>query len=258
MRVISVLQEDPDLAVGVPQEKRRTAARVCGARVLDIPRGIWDGGDSEAEPKSDAGFGLVVLSGILCRRVAQSERYGAELIGPGDLMRPWDLVGDWSTLPTDPRWRVIQPVSAAILDADFTRRAAPFPGIAEALVRRALLRSRYLAILIAIVSQRRIETRLEMLFWHLADRFGHVRSDYVDVSVPLTHSLLGELIGARRQTVTTALSKMQERGAVEKTRGGWRLRASTPPEPLRQRTGFDPGAGTDAASDRRAASPLPG
>ena len=56
-----------------------------------------------------------------------------------------------------------------------------FPEIGVAIVRRALLRSRYLAILVAIVSQRKVETRLVMLFWHLADRFGHMRDGWVDV-----------------------------------------------------------------------------
>ncbi len=227
---VAVLQLEPDLGAAVPEGRRPAAIRACAAHTVEIPLGDWDGGQPEKKPVDHAGFGLLVLSGVLCRRVVQSEHYGAELIGPGDLMRPWDLVGDWSTLPTDPNWTVIQPTRAAILDADFALRAAPFPGIAETLVRRALMRSRYLAILIAIVNQRRIETRLTMLFWHLADRFGRLRGEWVEVPVPLTHSLLGELIGARRPSVTTALSKLHERGVLQRDQRGWRLRGSVPPE----------------------------
>ncbi len=227
MTTVSVLRQDPDLGAAVAESRRELAARSCVANVLDIPRGEWK---AEEMTPAGSGFGLLVLSGVLCRRVVQSERYGAELIGPGDLMRPWDRIGEWSTIPTESSWTAIEPARVAVLDAEFTRRAAPFPEIAVTLVRRGLLRSRYLAILIAIINQRRIETRLNMLFWHLADRFGQVRGEWVHVPVPLTHSLLGELVAARRPSVTTALSRLQERGVVVRDRQGWRLSGPAPPE----------------------------
>ncbi len=230
VKTVPVLQLDPDLGAAVPEDQRAAAIRSCGARALDLPRGTWDIGRDGEQGISPSGFGLLVLSGVLCRRVVQSERYGAELIGPGDLMRPWDLIGEWSTIPTEASWTVIEPARVAVLDADFSRRAAPFPGIAETLVRRALMRSRYLAILVAIVSQRRIETRLTMLFWHLADRLGHMHGEWVEIPVPLTHSLLGELVAARRPSVTTALSRLYDRGVLVRDPDGWRLSGSVPPE----------------------------
>jgi CRP-like cAMP-binding protein len=227
---VAVLQLDPDLGATVPEERRAAAIRSCGASTMSLPRGAWDDPIVSQGSETRPGFGLLVLTGILCRRVVQSERYGAELVGPGDLLRPWDLVGTWSTIPAESSWTVIEPARLAVLDADFARRAAPFPGVAEGLVRRAVLRSRYLAILIAIVNQRRVETRLTMLFWHLADRFGHVRGDWVEVPVPLTHSLLGELVGARRPSVSTALSKLSDEGILVRRDHGWRLSGSVPPE----------------------------
>ncbi|HEX3735567.1 MAG TPA: Crp/Fnr family transcriptional regulator [Solirubrobacterales bacterium] len=229
MTSVPVLRLDPDLGAAVAVESRGAAVRACGARVLDLPRGNWDADSDEGAP-ARAGFGLLALSGVLCRRVVQSERYGAELIGSGDLMRPWDRIGEWSTIPTDSSWTVIEPARLAVLDADFARRAAPFPEIALTLARRALMRSRYLAILIAIVSQRRVETRLTMLFWHLADRFGQRHGEWVEIPVPLTHSLLGELVAARRPTVTTALTRLDERGVLRREGRGWRLSGTVPPE----------------------------
>lgn len=197
--------------------------------MLELPQGDWKADYSELDRD---GFGLLVLSGTLCRRVIQSESYGSELIGPGDLMRPWDLVGEWSTLPVESRWRVIQPAQLAVLDSDFARRASPYPEIAAALLQRALIRSRYLAILIAIISQRRIETRLTMLFWHLADRFGRLRGEWVEIPMPLTHATLAEMVAARRPSVSSALSKLQARGVVRRERGGWCLSGTVPPELL--------------------------
>lgn len=229
MTSASVLDLDPDLLGDISEPRRTRALRACQAPVLELPQGQWEAGSSDLDC---AGFGLLVLSGVLCRRVVQSESYGAELIGPGDLMRPWDLVGEWSTLPVESNWTVLQPARLAILDSDFARRASPYPEVAASLLQRALFRSRYLAILIAIVSQRRIETRLTMLFWHLADRFGRLRGEWVEIPLPLTHATLAEMIAARRPSVTSALSKLQGRGVLLREPGGWRLSGSVPPELL--------------------------
>ena len=226
MTTVPLLSLDPDLATEIAAPKRELAARSCLARVLDVPAGDWD---AEATADGDrGGFGLLVLSGAICRRVVQGQRHGAELIGPGDLLRPWDRVAEWSSIPTGSDWQVIEPARVAVLDSEFSGRAAPHPEIAVALVRRALMRARYLAILVAIVRQRRIETRLNMLFWHLADRFGQVRGEWVHVPIALTHSLLSELVAARRPSVTTALSALDERGVLRRAEDGWLLRGPAP------------------------------
>lgn len=232
MTTAAVLDLDPDLLADMPEPRRSAARRACRAEVLELGQGQWEADCAELDC---TGFGLLVLSGVLCRRVVQGRSYGAELIGPGDLMRPWDLVGAWSTIPVESRWRVLQPSRLALLDSRFARRASPYPEVAGALLQRALVRSRYLAILIAIISQRRIETRMAMLFWHLADRFGKLRGDWVEIPIPLTHATLAELVAARRPSVTTALSRLAQRGIVLRERSGWRLCGTVPPELLEVR-----------------------
>jgi CRP/FNR family cyclic AMP-dependent transcriptional regulator len=229
MESVTVPQLDPDLLGDMPEPRRSQALRTCQAEVLEVPLGEWQ---PDVAGFDTAGFGLLVFSGVLCRRVVHSECYGAELIGPGDLMRPWDQVRDWSSIPVDSSWQVLQPARLAILDSGFARRASPYPEIASELMRRALMRSRYLTILVAIISQRRIETRLTMLFWHLADRFGRLRGEWIEIPVPLTHATLAELVAARRPSVTTALSRLYERGVLTRDSGGWRLRGAVPPEHL--------------------------
>ena len=223
--VVSLLRLDPELAAEVPAEKRDLAARAAVARTIEVQPGDWEAAE---EPQGEGGFGLLVVSGIFCRRVIQGQRYGAELLGPGDLLRPWDRIGGWSSIPSDADWLVIEGAKLAVLDADFTRRCAPFPQVGVSMIRRGLLRSRYLAILIAIVSQRRVETRLTMLFWHLADRFGRVGGEGIDVPIPLTHRILAELVAARRPSVSTAISSLQEQGTLQRTDDGWRLRGPAP------------------------------
>jgi CRP-like cAMP-binding protein len=81
---------------------------------------------------------------------------------------------------------------------------------------------------LAIVQQPRVDQRLHWLFWHLADRWGRTSPEGVRVELPLTHSLLGELVAARRPSVTTALSKLAAEGKVEREGRSWLLRGAPP------------------------------
>jgi CRP/FNR family cyclic AMP-dependent transcriptional regulator len=229
-RKISLFQLEPDLRDAIPDHERAAASQACFAPSFTLPTGSWEAGDGGRPREDPGGFGLLLFSGVPCRRVAQAERAAAELIGPGDLIRPWDRVTEWSTLPVEATWTVLRPVEGAVLDRAFGRRVGPYPAIAEQLVRRALLRTRYLSVLSAITGQRSLDSRLHMLFWHLADRFGRMRGEWVEIPIPLTHSLLAELVAARRPSVSTAFTRLQGRGVIEQERGGWRLSGTVPPE----------------------------
>jgi CRP-like cAMP-binding protein len=224
-----VLKLDPDLADGIPAEQLERARLACQAETVEVRQGAWD---PETVPvRAKDGYGLLVLSGVFCRRVVQGERYGAELLGPGDLLRPWDRIDAWSSIPLSSGWIAIEDSRLAVLDREFAERCAQFPEVSVALIRRGLMRSRYLAMLFAIVAERRVETRLTMLFWHLADRFGRMRGEWVEIPVPLTHRILSELVAARRPSVSTAVTKLQEQGILLRTQAGWQLhRDSRRPE----------------------------
>jgi hypothetical protein len=81
---------------------------------------------------------------------------------------------------------------------------------------------------LAIVQQPRVDRRLHWLLWHIADRWGRTGPAGVRIEVPLTHSLLGELVAARRPSVTTALSSLATEGKVGRDGGSWLLRAGPP------------------------------
>jgi hypothetical protein len=223
--VVSLLRADPDLAPGIAPERRREAQRFSAARV-------WSGGGPrlEREPTKpgESGFGLLVLSGVLCRRTAQSGHVSAELIGPGDLIRPWESSAGWSSLPVACRWVIVKPAQLAILDRAFAERVAPFPEIAIGLSRRSVRRTARLATALSGLCQPRVESRLTTLFWQLADRFGKTRADCIHVPVPLTHGLLAELVAMRRPSVTKALARLRQEGVLERAEGGWLLRGPGP------------------------------
>jgi len=93
----------------------------------------------------------------------------------------------------------------------FTSRAAEWPQIFGRIALRAVWRSHGLALNLAISHQGRIEDRLLLLFWHLAQRWGRVSADGVRLDLPLTHKTLAKLVSAQRPSVTNALGELRER-----------------------------------------------
>ncbi len=180
----------------------------------------------------DQGIGLLVLEGLLLRRVGIDGRFGAELLGEGDLLRPWQGEDAQPTLPHTTGWRVLRQTRVAVLDRRVAHRFARYPELTGALVGRALERSRNLAVNMAIVQHARVDVRLRMLFWHLADRWGYVRTDGVSLPLRLTHTVLADLVAARRPTVTLALSELARQDLVLPDGRVWLLSGGPPGELL--------------------------
>lgn len=233
-QICRLLVEDPDLADAVPSQARGLAIQDCLAPVARVPRGSW-GGDTPV--MGHDGIGLLVLRGLLIRRVGIDGRFGAELLGEGDVLRPWYGEDAPATLPQATGWRVLEDTLLAVLDERVALRLARYPQLTGRLVGRALGRSRNLAVTMAIVHQPRIEIRLLMLFWHLAARWGHVTPSGIALPLQLTHKLLAEIVAARRPTVTSSLAELSERGALSLTDGGWMLIGEPPGELLELEAG---------------------
>jgi len=128
---------------------------------------------------------------------------------------------------------VLEPTRLAVLDERFARQLAAFPRLAGRLFARSVLRTRQLAVNMAIVHQARVDVRLHMLLWHLAGRWGRVRADGVLVPLRLTHAILADLVAARRPTVTSALTELGREGLVQSVPEGWLL-SGEPPGDLEQ------------------------
>ncbi len=220
------LEEDAELADAIDPDRRAAAVSGLAARELSIPRGSWTG-----DPvSSENGLGLLVLEGVLVHRIGIEQRYGAEMIGEGDILRlPW-VEGDSSPLTLSEHWLVLEPARLAVLDERFVRQLAAFPRLAGRLFTRSVLRTRQLAVNMAIVHQARVDVRLHMLLWHLAGRWGRVRADGVVVPLRLTHAILADLVAARRPTVSSAISELARAELVRSVAEGWLLTGRPPGE----------------------------
>jgi CRP-like cAMP-binding protein len=238
-----VLHHDGELADAVPAQRREQAARESVAAVVRVRRGKWD-----ARPpaqQTTGGHGFLLLEGLLVRRVGIGDRFAAELLGPGDLLRPLEHDGEEATLPFEATWRVLEPLRLALLDRRWTVRMCSFPEIGVALTGRAMRRSRRLANMFLITSYPHLEDRLLLLLWELADRYGVVRRDGVHVPLPMTHQVLSELAAARRPSVSGALSRLAATGALVRVEDGWLLNGEPPVGP----SADPPGPQQDADPD---------
>lgn len=212
-RPMRLIDADPDLFEGLNGATPMRALNDLTVAVVRVPVGPW----RVAPDAEDTRLGLLVLDGLLARTVAVNSQRRAELIGPGDVIRPWDSGGDeLDRVRLDVRWDVLQPARVAELDAAFTRNACRLPQVFSALMLRSIRRSQRLAILLAIADVRRVDERLLALFGHLGDRWGRVTPDGVHVPMRLTHELIAQLIGAQRPTVTTGLGELQRAGRLIK------------------------------------------
>ena len=231
--IIDVLDHDPDLAVDLEGSRLSTATRDLRATAFYVPGGRWDP-DGHA-PGLRGGIGLLLLDGVLARRVGTKRRSGAELLGPGDLLRPAPGDGG-SEAAFRTSWRVIEPLHVAVLDQRFLMRLAPYPEIAAQLIGRAVDRARHVLVHMAIAHHPRVDARLLHLLWQLADRWGRVTPQGVLLPLRLTHELLADLVAAQRPSVTLSLQQLEAQGQITREDGRMLLLGRPPaPAPERER-----------------------
>ena len=214
---IRLLEAYPDLRQGLDSRQADAATAVVVARTVYLRSGPW-------APSSirDGQLTQLVIEGVLSRTVTLAGRTVVELFGAEDLLPPRDDHPEPASVPAEDTWTVLRPARLALLDERFAARIAPWPPISAALLTRTVSRSRWLVRHLAILDQPRLDVRLVLLFWELADRWGRVAPDGVSVPLPLTHHTLGRIIRAQRPSVTATLGQLRERGFLSRgLDGSW-------------------------------------
>jgi CRP/FNR family transcriptional regulator, cyclic AMP receptor protein len=222
--VAPLLDLDPDLAEDLTPALREQVRGWLVVRVLSLPRGSWPA----AIDREPGLMGFLVLDGVLSRSVSLGKIAYPELLGRGDLLRPWQTESDGRLGPVQVSWNVLEPCRVAVLDRRFAGIVGRWPEIVDQLLGRALHRARELDLNMAIAQLPLLELRLLALLWHLADRWGRAVPDGVLVPVRLTHSLLAAMVLGRRPSVSTTLTELSHRGLVTRTEDGWVLHGEPP------------------------------
>jgi hypothetical protein len=232
-RVAPLLDLDPDLGQFLTGEAREAARRQLLVSVRRLGPGAWD---TASLTVADPGHvGLLVLEGVIAREVLAADIVSTELLGPGEVLRPWEISPDPSLLLADVRWNILSETRLAVLDRRMASHLSDYPEITSEIVERLSKRSQRLAVTQAISQLNRVDQRLLALFWHMAERWGRMTGEGVLIPLTLSHRMLSQLIGARRPTVSTALGELTRAGEVERLGNGtWLLTGEPVGEPARQ------------------------
>src|SRR4051812_10950866 len=229
--VISLVDADPDLADLLEPAERAKAQRDALARVRTVSVGDWDVNAAYESAEHHRGF--LIIDGLLSRTVNVLGRHCAELVGPGDVMRPWQWDDEGSHVRAEIGWTVLESSRLAVLDHRLVVRMVPWPQLGVELFNRGTRRAHHLAVALAISHHQRVDDRLLLTLWHLAERWGRVHAEGIIVPLPLGHQRLADLVGAHRASVTTAMGELRRAGTVgRRDNGDWVLHGA-PPEQLR-------------------------
>jgi hypothetical protein len=225
---VSLVDADADFADLLAPGDLDRARRELMMRSVTIPAGRWDGALGDGAPHK---HGFLGVEGLVVRTVDVLGRRCAELVGPGEVARPWVWDDEGSHVQAEIAWDVLEPTRLGVIDGPLLRRLAPWPAVAVELFTRGIRRAHHLSVALAISYHPRVDDRLRLTLWHLAERYGHVGPDGIVVHLPLAHKRLALLVGAHRPSVTAALGSLTRAGALtRRDNGNWVLLGDPPAE----------------------------
>lgn len=228
---VRLLDVDPDLGRWLTPDELSDARSRSVVPVLHATPGWWS---PPAMDHHRAHFGFLLIEGLLARDELLAGVTSTELLGPGELLQPWTQQPVDPLIPRRVVWTALVPTRLAVLGPSFTAATAPWPALHRALLDRAMHRCEWLSTEHALCQLSRVDERLVVLFWHLAERWGRVAVDGMLVPLRLSHTTLGHLVGAKRPTVTLALRRLADSGLVARRDDGCWVLGGGPEEALRR------------------------
>ncbi len=174
-----------------------------------FPAALWR--TDEPGPGDDDAELVIVRGGLLVAMAptARGREVAVALLEPGDVYPVLRAGSPCHLQPLDYAW--ISHVSAEQLDM-LVRRA---PRVGVRVVRALTTQLEEAARAAGVLSEMRVEDRLMGLFHRLSFRHGVVTSAGVRLTLRLSHSGWGTLVGASREAVTAALIRLRRRGVLE-------------------------------------------
>lgn len=229
--LISLIDADPDLGDLLDPAQRDHARREALTRVRHLPLGTWDV-TTAASPADQHHHGFLIIDGLLAREVTVMGRTCVELLGVGDVLRPWRWDVGGSQVEAEVGWTVLEQTDLAVLDHRLVVRINPWPQLGLELFARGTRRAHSLAVALAISHHQRVDERLLLTLWALSERWGRVGPQGITVPIPLSHQRLGDIVGAHRPSVTTAMGALTRSGMLSRADDGSWIVRGRPPEVL--------------------------
>jgi len=228
---ISLIDADPELADLVEEDDRDRARREARTRLRRLSPGEWNPTGAIEPDAHHRGF--LIVDGLISREVEVIGRSCVELLGAGDVIRPWSWDEVGSHVQAEVGWTVLEPSRLAVLDHRLVVRINPWPQLGLELFSRGTRRAHALAVSLAIAHHQRVDDRLLLTLWHLAERWGRVVPEGITVPLPLSHQRLADLVGAHRPAVTSAMGELVRSGDLSRRADRTWLLHGAPPETLR-------------------------
>lgn len=215
-------------------EADRVLARIAASRGWDAAPDVTgipvelQAGELDPRELNDGALAYIVISGLIARTVNVPTAASIELISPGDVIQP-GTVEPPSFATTS--WAALEPSRLLKLDDETAAGLCRHPDLLAEVLRSGVRRAHTLTVNAAIESIVGVENRLLMAMWHLAEHYGTVTSEGVEMPLRLTHELLAVLVGSRRPSVTAALSSLVEQGLIARRSDRTWVLKGLPPEP---------------------------
>ena len=221
MGTVALIDVDPHLGAELAADELEIARRAITATTIDVPVGPWD------QPLPGYGlsnaYGVIIIDGFMLRSVHMGERVTAQLYGPGDVMTAWPT----DDLPTPVTVQVamsaVSPATIARLDDRVIALAGRWPSVMRRIAWRVNSIAGRVSLQVAIARVPRLEERLLLLFWGLAERWGSMTPNGMLLPVRLTHESIAALTAASRPPVSGALSQLSREGLLTRVPTGWLL-----------------------------------
>jgi CRP/FNR family transcriptional regulator, cyclic AMP receptor protein len=209
----------------LPEGDRQALAEVCRRRSFKPGEVLFYEGD--------LGSALyLLLSGQV--KIVRETLDGAEIIlhicGPGE------CVGEMAVIDGAARSATARAMERAevlmLYRDDFLALMERRPAFARAVMGALAVRIRRLDEQVQTAVTLDVPARLAKVLLTLAEQHGRETPDGIHIALRLTHEELAQMVGAARQTVTSQLTSLRERGIVSLDREGITLHR---PDLLRRR-----------------------